>query len=87
VPKDRNKKEDVIIQDAATLRVELTLKPGLLPWFKQGLRLHTEIPIDLVVGGSITTQFEDALKRALKKFRVEVIDPVSLRIEKARGRT
>lgn len=85
--KDKNRREEVIIQEAATLRVELTLKPGLVPWFKHGLRLHTEMPIDLVVGGPITTQFEDALKRAFAKFRVDVIDPVSLRIEKARGRT
>lgn len=87
MPKDKNRREEVIIQDAATLRVELTLKPGLVPWFKQGLKLHTEIPIDFVVGGPIQAQFEGALQKAFSKFRIDVIEPVALRIEKARGRT
>lgn len=66
-----------VVEEMATLKVELTVKPGRIPGLQQGLALSTSVPINIVVNEPLWPQFERAMRRAFESFGVRVIESTS----------
>lgn len=74
--KDKNyaPSEPEVVEETATLKVELMVKPGRIPGLQQGLAVSTEVPLHIVVNEPLWPQFERAMRRAFERFGLRVID-------------
>lgn len=66
-----------VIDEMATLRVELIVKPGRIPGLNQGLALSTTVPLNILLSEPLWPQFERAVRQAFESFGLRVIDPAS----------
>lgn len=62
-----------VMPPASKLRIEMDIPAGVIPWFSEGLRLKTEIPVQITNDRSLGEQLSEALRAASEKFRVEII--------------
>lgn len=66
-----------VVEEMATLKVELVVKPGRIPGLQQGLALSTAVPLNIVINEPIWPQFERAMRQAFESFGLRVIEAPS----------